>query len=292
VTLRVLPAIALAVLCVGLFALSSAAAPRPGVEVTLRAVGSHVTDSQLDRAVAIMRTRLARLDARGTLAHAAGSAAVTLRLDGPPSVTSPQLRAVSERGTIGFYDLAPSLLSPTPSPSAAAARRRARAARPGKAVIVSCDSTFAIVCPGPNGAMQPAPGARYYYVFKDDPALGARDLAPGAAHFARDPVSRLPIVTIRLTHGGDRRFHALTRAVAQRGSATDELQDFAIVVDGHLRSMPAIDYTHYPDGIDPTVEGAEINGFESARDARDLAVVLQTGRLPLSFTVVSRHAVR
>jgi preprotein translocase subunit SecD len=287
VTRRVL----LAILCLGLLATSSAAAPRPGAEVTLRAVGSHVTGAQLNRAVAIMRTRLARLGAHGSVVHTAGSPTVTLRLAGPASVTSSQAKAIGERGTIRFYDLAPSLLTPMPSTSLAAAQQRARAAGPGKAVIVTCDSSVAIVCPGPNGAMQPVRGARYY-VFKDDPALGASDLEPGGAQFARDPVTRLPIVSITLTHDGDLRFHALTRAVAQRGAATDEMQDFAIVVDGQLRSMPGIDYTHYPDGIDPSGTGAEINGFESAPDARDLAVVLQTGRLPVGFTVVSTHAVR
>ena len=58
---------------------------------------------------------------------------------------------------------------------------------------------------------------------------------------------------------------------------------FAIVLDDELRSWPAIDPTQNPQGIDPTGGGAEITGIGSTSEAKDLALVLQTGALPINF---------
>jgi preprotein translocase subunit SecD len=47
----------------------------------------------------------------------------------------------------------------------------------------------------------------------------------------------------------------------------------------------------YPNGIDPSGGGAQITGLSSKEEAKNLAVVLQTGTLPLEFVEVSRKAV-
>jgi SecD/SecF fusion protein len=102
-----------------------------------------------------------------------------------------------------------------------------------------------------------------------------------------------PIVTLEFTNGGGDRFHDITRALAQRGlqqanlagatgSARDNYnQSFAIVLDGEIRSFPSIDFDNLPDGI--SGGRAEISGLDSIQEAKDLALVLQTGALPVEF---------
>src|SRR5205085_946269 len=43
-----------------------------------------------------------------------------------------------------------------------------------------------------------------------------------------------------------------------------------------------------PTGIDPTAGGAEISGIRSVSEAKDLAIVLQTGALPVRFVTLER----
>ena len=60
------------------------------------------------------------------------------------------------------------------------------------------------------------------------------------------------------------------------------------MLDGELRSWPQIDYSRFPDGINPAGGGAEIDGLPSVGEAKALAVVLQTGALPVEFRTVER----
>ncbi len=63
-------------------------------------------------------------------------------------------------------------------------------------------------------------------------------------------------------------------------------ESFAIVLDDQLYSFPTIDYKQYGDGIDPTGGGAQITGIASQKEAQNLALVLQTGALPVKFVTV------
>jgi SecD/SecF fusion protein len=161
--------------------------------------------------------------------------------------------------------------------------------------ILSCTDN-AVICPGVGA---PAPGATYYYLFKYEPnnaehpipELTGNDLrAQGTRQDFRD---NQPIVTLEFTGAGGDKFHEITRQLAQRGlqqanlagatgSARDNFnQSFAIVLDGEIRSFPSIDFDDYPDGI--AGGNAEISGLDSIQEAKDLALVLQTGALPVEF---------
>ena len=63
-------------------------------------------------------------------------------------------------------------------------------------------------------------------------------------------------------------------------------QHFAIVLDDEIRSWPSIDFEQYPDGI--SGDSAQITGLGSVEEAKDLALVLQTGALPVRFEQVDR----
>ena len=90
---------------------------RPGVELTLRAVaspGRAESASQLNRSVLIMRDRLGRIGAHGSVTRKPGSQLILIRLDGvSPTTGRADGEVISKTGLIEFYDLTPSLLPPS-----------------------------------------------------------------------------------------------------------------------------------------------------------------------------------
>jgi SecD/SecF fusion protein len=167
---------------------------------------------------------------------------------------------------------------------------------PGNAVVISCNDKTAAVCPGLNGA--PTPGVNYYYLFKHGdypndqsspyPQMTGNELKLDGTRQDFDPTTGEPIVTMQFTGTGNRIFRDITRDEAVRGQALGVNQSFAIVLDNELRSFPTIDYKEYPGGIDPTGGGAQITGMASLSEAKKLAIVLQTGALPVEFVTVER----
>jgi SecD/SecF fusion protein len=165
---------------------------------------------------------------------------------------------------------------------------------PNKATVVTCDSTIAVVCPGVN----PVPGVTYSYLFKNGtyandqsspyPQMSGGDLKLSGTRQDFDPNTGQPIVTMQFTGKGNKLFHQITRDEAQRGRIIGQDQSFAIVLDNQIYSFPTVSYSKYPDGIDPTGGGAQITGMASLGEAKNLALVLQTGALPVKFNTVER----
>ena len=62
------------------------------------------------------------------------------------------------------------------------------------------------------------------------------------------------------------------------------------MLDREIKSWPSIDFEQYPNGIGGS-NGAQISGIGDLQEAKDLALVLRTGSLPVRFEVVSRPAV-
>ncbi len=178
---------------------------------------------------------------------------------------------------------------------------------PGNAAVVTCDSTVALVCPSGGGSptsgggLTPSPGVTYYYLFKHGvfpndtespyPQMTGADLKLSGTQADVDPSGGGPIVTMQFTGKGNKLFHDITREEAQRGQQLQQLQSFAIVLDDQIYSFPTIDYSRYADGIDPAGTGAEISGLQSTKEAQNLALVLQTGALPVKFKTVERSDV-
>jgi SecD/SecF fusion protein len=170
---------------------------------------------------------------------------------------------------------------------------------PKDMIVITCGPS-ATVCPGVN---QAPPTQTYYYLFRYDPTgeqsipeLTGEDLKLDGTRQDFDTQTGQPIVTLEFTDEGGEKFEEITRELAVRGrtqtsrlgSSTPLLQNFAIVLDGEIQSFPSIDFT------DPTVANgisggrAQITGLDSVQEAKDLALVLQTGALPLRFEQVDR----
>jgi SecD/SecF fusion protein len=156
---------------------------------------------------------------------------------------------------------------------------------PHETVVISC-GTNAVVCPGTNGP----PAKTLFYLFKYIPNKipeltgGGLKLSGTRADFDQN---NQPIVLMSFTGKGGKKFHDITRAEAQRGKLRGVAQHFAIVLDRQIQSFPQIDYTQYPDGIDP-INGAQITGLRDFTEAKNIALVLQTGALPVNFVQIER----
>ncbi|HEV3480406.1 MAG TPA: protein translocase subunit SecD [Gaiellaceae bacterium] len=146
------------------------------------------------------------------------------------------------------------------------------------------------------GVPEPEPTKNYYYLFKfnpenkEDPVpemTGADLKLDGTRQDFRGGEG--PIVLMEFTDAGADKFHEITRELAARGRAASgavqnkdaALQSFAIVLDREIKSSPTIDWDQNPDGI--SGGAAEITGIGDIGEAKDLALVLQTGALPLEF---------
>jgi SecD/SecF fusion protein len=168
---------------------------------------------------------------------------------------------------------------------------------PANTVVVSC---VAANCPTPPPAG--APTGFYLFKHRDDPVkpipeMTGRELKLAGTRADFDPNTNAPIVTMQFTGKGKKVFHDITRAEAQRGSLAGgscntnpppNVQHFAIVLDRQIESAPYIDYCKNPDGI-PGDNGAQIDlGGGTIGEAKQLALVLQTGALPVKFETAER----
>ena len=195
-----------------------------------------------------------------------------------------------------------------PAPTKAAALKQAKQAKlkapftvlavPKNTVVITCDSTAA-VCPSASGTPPPL-GKAFYYLFIHDPKLKkvgdvtgvpemtGSDLKLSGTRQDFDSTSNQPIVLMQFTGSGTHKFQQVTAAEWIRGKSRQSPQHFAIVLDGQIRSFPQIDYT------DSSLAGgigggsAQITGIGSISEAKDLALVLQTGALPVNFVQIER----
>ena len=102
-----------------------------------------------------------------------------------------------------------------------------------------------------------------------------------------DPQSG-PDVTMGFSSTGATAFHAITRALADRGRLTQNTEvPFAVILDNKIEATPTISYQRTPGGIDGN---AQITGLTSG-EANRIALVLQSGSLPVSFNTLSQSQV-
>ena len=95
------------------------------------------------------------------------------------------------------------------------------------------------------------------------------------------------VVYLEFTDAGAIKFQEVTRELASYGIA-DPRRRFAIVLDGVVQSAPSL-----AEDVDPALgvaDGAAVITMgpeDGEQEARDLAVVLRYGALPVLLTVVS-----
>jgi SecD/SecF fusion protein len=138
-----------------------------------------------------------------------------------------------------------------------------------------------------------------WYVLNDDPVLTGSDVKNPQQSFNNGSGGNgEPVVSFSFTSHGGKVFEETTKRIAQRGqdaqlpgvSKQAAEQHFAIVLDGQLITVPFIDYTANPNGIDAT-NGSEISGGFTITSAQNLADELQSGALPIKLELISQSQV-
>ncbi len=135
-----------------------------------------------------------------------------------------------------------------------------------------------------------------WYVLNDEPVLTGSDIT--SPQQGSDETTGQPNVTFGFTSHGKSVFEAVTKKIAHRGQEAQlpgvpheaALQHFAVVLDGQLITVPSIDYSKYPEGIDAST-GSEISGGFTITSADELAEELQSGALPVKLVLISRSQV-
>jgi SecD/SecF fusion protein len=134
-----------------------------------------------------------------------------------------------------------------------------------------------------------------YFVLQDSFSLRGTDIKNPEQNF--DQRTQAPNVTFEFTDKGRKKWKDTTKEIAQRGQESVGLlpadaanQHFAIVLDNELISVPYIDFSDNPDGIDGG-QGSEISGGFTIKSAQKLANELKYGALPVELKLVSQSQV-
>ena len=176
---------------------------------------------------------------------------------------------------------------------------------PAHMLVVRCAATSGCLGAGAAGASKTG---TYYYLMKyypqpvgkqtQIPEMTGGDLVLSGtrADFGQ---TGSPVVLLQFTNHGSDQFQKITREEADRGQAPlrstgsqgdylNYVQHFAIVLDGQLESTPYIDFKRNPDGIAGPNAEIDLGTGGSIKEAKDLALILQTGALPVSFKQIER----
>jgi SecD/SecF fusion protein len=165
--------------------------------------------------------------------------------------------------------------------------------------VAAADRKLVYVKPGtvvrqaqtPNDGSDPS--YDYYYALRDDPSISGKDVTNPVAE--QDTSTGAEVVSFGFRNGAATIFQEVTARIAQRGSRTSigdnyNFQHFAIVLDERLITVPLIDFTKYPSGIDAS-SGSEISGDFTVSSADQLANLLASGALPINLVVISSQTV-
>jgi SecD/SecF fusion protein len=175
---------------------------------------------------------------------------------------------------------------------------------PANTLVVSCPASQGCI-----GAQAASPSGTYYYLFnyfpnrKDGPPeLSGKDLSSSGIRADIDPNTGQWTTLLSFTGHGSNMFQRITRneyncgkqKAALAGQAGDHslttVQQFAchsaIVLDNQIQSTPYIDYTD--SALSQGISGGAQITTGNQKQAKDLALILQTGALPVSFTQIER----
>ena len=174
---------------------------------------------------------------------------------------------------------------------------------PADHLAVKCSNQSPAGCP-PNITPVPTTAKEkfFWYMFDLPPVaqrLTGDDLDSAKADV--DTTTGQPVVLMNFNDRGSKLFGDITKQLADRGRSewsaagaqagqeAGYFQRFSIILDGHLETYPTIDFVSNPDGIQGG--SAQITGLASQQEANDIALVLQSGSLPVRFVALSSSQV-
>jgi SecD/SecF fusion protein len=134
-----------------------------------------------------------------------------------------------------------------------------------------------------------------WYVLNDQPVLSNDAIRNPMQSFDSGPGGTgEPVVIFDFSPAAQGTFEQVTRQLAQRGlraqlpgsSPSPYFQHFAIALDDQLISVPYVDFTTNPNGIDASI-GSQLQGGFTLPFTRGLAADLHTGPIPSALHVAT-----
>jgi protein-export membrane protein SecD len=244
--------------------------------------GGAPTQAQLDQAVSILDRRVNGLGVTESQIQKQGTDQISVALPGIKN-TEQALAVIGKTAQLQFFKDDPKSRPVGPVASKDAALKELRRQGVSKAEIAVLatqgqSKDYALV-------MSPADPANnvpeQWFVYRMPPAMTGAAVKSARAGF--NGRTGKPNVLIDFTADGSKKFQEITRELYNTGLLNQVPQQFAIVLDNVMESNPMIDYT------DPTLSqgisgGAEISGGNmTVTESKDLALVLNTGALPVKM---------
>ncbi len=174
---------------------------------------------------------------------------------------------------------------------------------PKEHLAVKCSNQSPAGCPPNITPITTTGKEKFFWYMFDLPPVGQRltgdDLE--SARSDLDTQTGQPVVLMDFSRRGGQLFEDITKQLADRGRSAwstagaqpgqeqGYFQRFAIILDGELETYPTIDFVSNPAGIKGG--SAQITGLDSPQEANDIALVLQSGSLPVRFVALSSSQV-
>ena len=267
-----------------------------GLEIVYKAElpnGTMPRRAQLTQTIGIINRRVNGLGVSEAAVQIQGADQISVALPGIKNVDQ-AVRTVGQTAQLQFFNDGKQRVA-GPSDSLAAAVEQATTS-PLIAVSASDKAEFDKLAKGEPSTKfltVVAPPGMYgtnktplYFIYKLPPAMTGSAISKSTQSF--DQTNR-PNVLIDFTNKGGKQFGQITRDLAVTGQISGVNQSFAIVLDNQMESDPIVDYKQNPDGIQGT--SAEITGNFTIQQAKDLALVINTGALPVTLNQIESQEV-
>ncbi|HTX68712.1 MAG TPA: protein translocase subunit SecD [Thermoleophilia bacterium] len=265
-----------------------------GLEVVFQAKtadGKAPTSAQLDQTIGILDRRVNRLGVTESQIQKQGSDQISVALPGIKNAEQ-ALSVIGKTAQLQFFfdDATHRPVGPVSTKEEALKQLKRQGATQAQIDQLSTTGTvlgkYALV-QRPADTVNNVPES--WYVYKLPPAMTGAAVKSARAGY--NSQTGKPNVLIDFTSAGSTQFQDITRQLYQTGLLKGQPQTFAIVLDNQIASDPMIDYTDTSlrDGI---AGGAEISGGDmTVQDSKDLALVLNTGALPVKLETAYQQEV-
>jgi protein-export membrane protein SecD len=267
-----------------------------GLEIVYKAAlpnGAKPTHDQLTQTIGIINRRVNGLGVSEAAVQVQGSDQISVALPGIKNVDE-AVHEVGQTAQLQFFNDGKQRVA-GPEDTLAAAVKSAQTApqialTPGqKAELTKLakgqTSTKLLAVVAPKG-MYGTNKTPLYFIYTLPPVMTGSAISKSTQSFAQN---NSPNVLIDFTSAGGKKFGDITRQLATTGQITGVNQSFAIVLDNQMESDPIVDYKQNPDGIQGT--SAEITGSFTIQQAKDLALVINTGALPVTLHQIESQEV-
>ncbi|MBN1321873.1 MAG: protein translocase subunit SecD [Thermoleophilia bacterium] len=224
---------------------------------------------KMDRAVEIIQSRVNKLGVAEPEIQRQGDSKISIQL---PGIDNPEqaMEIIGKTAVLEFFDVKD---FGTPYASEADALAAAGVASPDDLP----DGTQVVFWSTKGDAV-----SDQYFLVSAEPALTGDLLKDAQSSF--ESLNNNPKVDMQFTSEGADIFAQVTKRMAETAQITGEDQLLAIVLDGVVESAPRV--------LEEITGGnAEITGTFTREQTQNLALVLQTGALPIELEPVSQNEI-